>query len=60
LKRLNIDPTLFNVDDKEVVEDLILAAIKDVQAKANEAMQAGMAEVTAGMKLPEGMNFPGM
>jgi DNA-binding YbaB/EbfC family protein len=60
LKGLNIDPSLFNADDKEVVEDLILAAIKDVQIKANEAMQAGMAEATAGIKLPEGMNFPGM
>ncbi len=60
LKGLTIDPSLFNPNDKEVVEDLILAAIKDVQIKANEAMQAGMAKATAGMKLPEGMNFPGM
>lgn len=60
LKSLNIDASLFNADDKEVVEDLIIAAIKDVQAKANDAMQSGMAEVTAGLKLPEGMNFPGM
>lgn len=60
LKGLNVDPSLFNANDKEVVEDLILAAIKDAQAKASEAMQAGMAEATAGMKLPEGMNFPGM
>ena len=60
LKGLDIDASLFNADDKEVVEDLILAAIKDAQAKANEAMQSGMAEATAGMKLPEGMNFPSM
>ena len=60
LKGLNIDASLFNPEDKEAVEDLILAAIKDVQIKAGEAMQAGMAEATAGMQLPEGMNFPGM
>ena len=34
LRGLDIDPSIFNSDDKEVVEDLILAAIKDAQAKA--------------------------
>ena len=60
LKGLNIDPSLFNPDDKTIVEDLIIAAVKDAQGKAAEAAQSGMAEATAGMKLPEGMNFPGM
>lgn len=59
-KSLTIDPSLFTPNDKEVVEDLILAAIKDAQIKAAEAMQAGMAEATAGLQLPEGMKFPGM
>ena len=36
LKALNIDPSLFNSNDKEVVEDLIVAAIKDAQEKASE------------------------
>jgi DNA-binding YbaB/EbfC family protein len=36
LTALDIDPSIFNEDDKEVVEDLILAAIKDAQAKAQE------------------------
>ena len=36
LKSLDIDPSIFNSDDKEVVEDLILAAIKDAQTKAAE------------------------
>ncbi|AFO88794.1 hypothetical protein PGA2_c28190 [Phaeobacter inhibens 2.10] len=39
LKALDIDPSIFNGDDKEVVEDLILAAIKDAQAKAAEKAQ---------------------
>ena len=60
LKGLTIDPSLFNPDDKEVVEDLILAAIKEAQAKAGEAAQAEMAKATEGIPLPEGMNFPGM
>ncbi len=58
LKGLDIDKSLFNADDKEVVEDLILAAIKEAQAKAAEAAQAEMAKATEGMALPEGMNFP--
>ncbi len=58
LKGLSIDPSLFNPDDREVVEDLILAAIKDAQAKAGEAAQAEMAKVTEGMGLPADMKLP--
>ncbi|MEE9454417.1 MAG: YbaB/EbfC family nucleoid-associated protein [Paracoccaceae bacterium] len=60
LKSLHIDPSLFNTDDKEVVEDLILAAIKEAQLKASAAAQVEMAKATEGMPLPEGMKFPGM
>ena len=35
LTALDIDPTIFDPNEKEVVEDLILAAIKDAQAKAS-------------------------
>ncbi len=58
LTGINIDPSIFNGDDKEVVEDLILAAIKDAQAKAADAAQAEMASVTEGMGLPPGMKLP--
>ena len=58
LKSLDIDPSIFNGDDKEVVEDLILAAIKDAQAKAAETAQAEMAKLTEGLGLPEGMKLP--
>ena len=58
LKSLDIDPSIFNSDDKEVVEDLILAAIKDAQAKANEKAQEEMGKLTEGMGLPEGMKLP--
>ncbi len=58
LKSLDIDPSIFNGDDKEVVEDLILAAIKDAQAKASEAAQAEMAKITEGLGLPADMKLP--
>lgn len=58
LKALDIDPSIFNGDDKEVVEDLILAAIKDAQSKATERAQEEMAKLTEGLGLPPGMNLP--
>ncbi|MCU9837412.1 MULTISPECIES: YbaB/EbfC family nucleoid-associated protein [Ruegeria] len=58
LKGLNIDPSIFNGDDKEVVEDLILAAIKDAQAKAAEKAQEEMARLTESMGLPKDIKLP--
>ncbi len=55
---LSIDASLFNPDDKEVVEDLIVAAIKDAQTKAAEAAQTEMGKVTEGLALPPGMKLP--
>lgn len=58
LKALDIDPSIFQPDEKEVVEDLILAAIKDAQAKAQEKTKTEMAKLTEEMGLPPGMDLP--
>ncbi|MCR9088734.1 MAG: YbaB/EbfC family nucleoid-associated protein [Rhodobacteraceae bacterium] len=58
LTGLDIDPSIFNGDDKEMVEDLILAAIKDAQAKAQEKTQDEMRKLTEGMGLPADMKLP--
>ncbi len=58
LKSLDINPTIFNPDEKEVVEDLILAAIKDAQTKAQERAQSEMSKLTEGMGLPADMKLP--
>ena len=58
LKGLDIDPSIFNADDKEVVEDLILAAIKDAQQKANARAKEEMGKITEGMGLPKDMDLP--
>lgn len=58
LKALDIDPSIFNGDDKEVVEDLILAAIKDAQSKASDRAQEEMAKLTEGLGLPADMKLP--
>lgn len=58
LKGLDIDPSIFNGDDKEVVEDLILAAIKDAQSKAAERSQEEMGKLTESMGLPKDIKLP--
>lgn len=58
LTALDIDPSIFNPDEKEVVEDLILAAIKDAQSKASERHQQEMSKLTEGMGLPADMKLP--
>lgn len=55
---LDIDPSIFVASEKEVVEDLILAAIKDAQSKAQDRHQSEMGKLTEGLGLPAGMKLP--
>jgi len=56
---LSIDPTMFNPADKEMVEDLIVAAFNDAKLKADQVANAEMAKMTAGLPLPPGFKLPG-
>ena len=58
LRGLSIDPSLFQPEDREVVEDLIVAAVKDGQARASARAQEEMGKLTEGLNLPEGMKLP--
>lgn len=58
LTALDIDPSIFNPDEKEVVEDLIVAAVKDAQERAAAKGQDEMRKLTESMGLPAGMNLP--
>lgn len=58
LTALEIDPSIFVPSEKEVVEDLILAAIKDAQRAAEARMQSEMARMSEGLGLPPGMKLP--
>ena len=58
LKALDIDPSIFSPDEKEVVEDLIVAAVKDAQEKAAAKGQDEMRRLTESMGLPAGINLP--
>lgn len=59
LKALSIDPSIFREEDREMVEDLILAAVKDAQSRAAERMNDEMRRMTEGLGLPPGM-MPGL
>lgn len=58
LKSLDIDPSIFVPSEKEVVEDLILAAIKDAQNRAQERLQKEQARMMQELGLPAEMKLP--
>ncbi|MBS56784.1 MAG: YbaB/EbfC family nucleoid-associated protein [Rickettsiales bacterium] len=58
IKRISLDQSLLTPEDKEITEDLIVAAINDAKQKADMAAQEEMKSVTGGMPLPPGMKLP--
>ncbi|WP_406666823.1 YbaB/EbfC family nucleoid-associated protein [Gallaecimonas sp. GXIMD1310] len=57
VRRVEIDDSLM-ADDKEMLEDLIAAAMNDAVRRVEVESKAKMGDVTGGMKLPGGMQFP--
>ena len=57
VKRVTIDESLLK-DDKEMLEDLIAAAMNDAVRRVESTVQERMAGVTAGMPLPPGFKMP--
>lgn len=57
VKRVSIDPSLMS-DDKDMLEDLIAAAINDAVRKLETATQEKMGGLTSGFGLPPGMKLP--
>lgn len=53
-----IDPSLLKPDEKEIVEDLVLAAHGDAKAKSEAMMAEEMKSVTGGLPLPPGLKLP--
>ena len=56
VRRVQIDPSLMK-DDREVLEDLVAAAMNDAVRKAEQTSQEKMAGLTAGLNIP-GLNLP--
>ena len=55
---LRIDATLFESDDKSVLEDLIMAAHNDAKRRVEEKVSQEMAKLTNGLALPPGFKLP--
>ncbi len=56
LKGVKIDESLYKPSEKDIVEDLLVAAHSDAKRKAEAVMQEKMKAVTGGLPLPPGMN----
>ncbi len=57
MQGLEIDPSLFAEDEKEILEDLIVAAHNEARVRMEEAAAEKMKEATAGLPIPPGMNL---
>jgi nucleoid-associated protein EbfC len=57
LKGVKIDDSLMKPTDKEILEDLLVAAHADARRKAESVMQEKMKGLTGGLPLPPGMNL---
>lgn len=55
---ISIDDSLMQASEKQMLEDLIVAAFNDARAKADAASNAEMAKMTQGLPLPPGFKLP--
>ena len=58
IKRILLDDSIMKPDEKEITEDLIVAAINDAKQKGEAAAQEKMKDITGGLPLPPGMKLP--
>ena len=58
IRSIDIDESLLVVSEKQILEDLIVAAFNDARAKADSASNSEMEKMTSGMPLPPGFKLP--
>jgi DNA-binding YbaB/EbfC family protein len=58
MQKLNIDPSLLNADEGEILEDLIIAAFHDAKVKLDQAQAETMKSSMGNIELPPGMDMP--
>jgi DNA-binding YbaB/EbfC family protein len=58
LKSISIDPSILKAEEKEMVEDLIVAAFNDAKNKVDSDSQNQLSSSLGGMGLPPGMKLP--
>ena len=57
-KKVEIEASVINPDEKEILEDLLVAAINDARDKVEGKMQEEMAKVSSSLGLPSGVGHP--
>ena len=55
---VSIDESLISKDEKEILEDLIVAALNDARENVQKKISEEMSSLTGGLKLPPGMKLP--
>jgi nucleoid-associated protein EbfC len=58
IRSIDIDESLLQPSEKQILEDLIVAAFNDARAKADSASNSEMEKMTSGMPLPPGFKLP--
>lgn len=58
LKKLELNASLCVAEEKDVLEDLVIAAHNDALKKISQKREEEMGELMSGLKLPPGINFP--
>ena len=58
VKRVSIDPSVMADGDKEMLEDLVVAAVNDALRRAEQTASERMSSLTAGLPLPPGFKMP--
>lgn len=58
VRRVTLDPALIGGDDKDMLEDLVAAAVNDAVQKVERVSQEKMSKLMGGMNLPPGMKMP--
>jgi DNA-binding YbaB/EbfC family protein len=58
LVKIALDASLMNANEKDMLEDLIVAAHRDAKDKADSALADAMGNLTGGLNLPAGMKLP--
>jgi len=58
MKTAEIDPSLLNKDEADMVSDLIVAAFNDAKKKMEDDAQSNMSKMTGGLQMPPGFKMP--
>ncbi len=60
MQSVELDDSLMKPQEKDILEDLLMAAYNEARAKVDKLVAEQMKEITGGLPLPPGMNFPGL